>query len=136
MSTQRANTRRANTRRANTRLQACCRVVQRLKDEGLIPDRANQGVQCGKPNTHTCSCFVVNTCECLVCMYTVACQCDDCKFTRKCATKRSHRECTLCHTVACISQPKFKTCGRCKSVFYCSAECQKKHWPAHRHMCK
>merc|ERR1711879_117714 len=31
---------------------------------------------------------------------------------------------------------KFKVCGRCKSVFYCSRECQVKAWPTHKRKCK
>jgi serine/threonine protein phosphatase PrpC len=32
---------------------------------------------------------------------------------------------------------EFKTCGKCKSVFYCSRECQAKHWKAgHKIECK
>ncbi|KAK5713253.1 hypothetical protein LTR15_011616 [Elasticomyces elasticus] len=27
-------------------------------------------------------------------------------------------------------------CGRCKSVMYCSKECQVKHWPLHKDVCK
>lgn len=27
-------------------------------------------------------------------------------------------------------------CSRCKSVFYCSKECQKSHWKAHKPNCK
>lgn len=27
-------------------------------------------------------------------------------------------------------------CGRCKKTYYCSVDCQFKHWPAHKHVCK
>jgi hypothetical protein len=27
-------------------------------------------------------------------------------------------------------------CGRCQKALYCSAECQKKHWPVHKAQCK
>lgn len=30
---------------------------------------------------------------------------------------------------------KNKTCSRCKLVYYCSATCQKKHWPVHKVAC-
>lgn len=29
-----------------------------------------------------------------------------------------------------------KFCSRCRSVYYCGAECQKKDWPVHRNICK
>lgn len=29
-----------------------------------------------------------------------------------------------------------KRCGKCKSVFYCSGECQKDHWKVHKEACK
>src|SRR4051794_20534511 len=31
---------------------------------------------------------------------------------------------------------KFKRCGQCKAVWYCSAECQQKHWSTHKADCK
>jgi len=37
------------------------------------------------------------------------------------------------------SQPttsRLLRCARCKSVFFCSAECQRRHWPSHRPECK
>lgn len=27
-------------------------------------------------------------------------------------------------------------CGRCRSIFYCSKECQRAHWQAHRQNCR
>ncbi|KAG5187399.1 hypothetical protein JKP88DRAFT_218600 [Tribonema minus] len=29
-----------------------------------------------------------------------------------------------------------KKCGACKMVYYCSAECQSSHWPAHKRQCR
>ena len=31
---------------------------------------------------------------------------------------------------------KFKKCGRCQYVRYCSRECQIKDWSSHKHVCK
>merc|ERR1712032_745001 len=33
------------------------------------------------------------------------------------------------------SQPPVR-CGRCKVVFYCGPDCQKKAWPVHKHECQ
>ena len=40
--------------------------------------------------------------------------------------------CLGCH------QPvaKIKLCSRCKTAVYCSAECQRKHWPKHKRDCQ
>lgn len=32
--------------------------------------------------------------------------------------------------------PSMKRCTQCRSVLYCSRECQTKHWPAHKGECK
>jgi len=39
--------------------------------------------------------------------------------------------CSTCFT----ARPKLQTCQRCKSVWYCSKECQRKHWPQHKTYC-
>ncbi|KAJ1197880.1 hypothetical protein NDU88_001725 [Pleurodeles waltl] len=31
--------------------------------------------------------------------------------------------------------PVMKRCVRCRSAFYCSKECQERHWPIHRNRC-
>lgn len=38
-----------------------------------------------------------------------------------------------CHV--CGRTGDMKKCARCKAVFYCGAECQKKHWPEHKKEC-
>ncbi|ROW00327.1 hypothetical protein VMCG_07239 [Cytospora schulzeri] len=51
---------------------------------------------------------------------------------------------TMCGCVNCLTpggamltRQKLKTCGGCRSVFYCSAACQKKDWTSrHKPLCK
>ncbi|KAJ7244430.1 hypothetical protein B0H12DRAFT_1325625, partial [Mycena haematopus] len=40
-----------------------------------------------------------------------------------------------CNEAGCAEEGKSQ-CGRCKERFYCSAECQRKDWPAHKKECK
>jgi len=35
-----------------------------------------------------------------------------------------------------LQVPSFSACGNCRSVVYCSKECQKKNWPNHKEFCK
>jgi len=35
----------------------------------------------------------------------------------------------------CGKEGDLKRCARCKKIWYCSRECQKKGWPAHKHSC-
>ncbi|KAG2501759.1 hypothetical protein HYH03_000259 [Edaphochlamys debaryana] len=32
--------------------------------------------------------------------------------------------------------PSLSRCGRCRRVFYCSPQCQRKHWPSHKPACR
>ena len=44
-----------------------------------------------------------------------------------------HAHCNYC----CSKKKPLKQCGGCKSVFYCSKECQKEDWSkAHKALCK
>ena len=36
----------------------------------------------------------------------------------------------------CCGEPATQRCSKCKSVWYCSRECQLKDWKAHKEMCK
>jgi hypothetical protein len=37
---------------------------------------------------------------------------------------------------ACGDACSFNKCGRCKSVHYCNADCQRSHWKVHKLVCK
>lgn len=39
--------------------------------------------------------------------------------------------CAYCSQENCVAR-----CSICKSVYYCSTDCQKKHWATHKHHCK
>ena len=43
--------------------------------------------------------------------------------------------CDVCGTKRSAAAP-LKTCSRCKRVWYCGADCQKKAWPQHKPQCR
>ncbi|KAJ7114325.1 hypothetical protein C8R44DRAFT_227342 [Mycena epipterygia] len=45
-----------------------------------------------------------------------------------------YMSCTNCHKID--PDLKLSRCGRCKEAWYCSKECQKKHWPKHKEFCR
>ncbi|TFK52252.1 hypothetical protein OE88DRAFT_1657406 [Heliocybe sulcata] len=47
--------------------------------------------------------------------------------------EKNARQCSYCEKLGEHDMPM---CGRCKLVRYCSAECQRKAWPAHKVFCK
>lgn len=49
-------------------------------------------------------------------------------------TKKAYVRSVCC--VCGLRNTKLKCCEACKSVLYCSEECQKKDWPDHKKMCK
>ncbi|KAJ7436877.1 hypothetical protein B0H11DRAFT_2108884 [Mycena galericulata] len=50
------------------------------------------------------------------------------------AREAMHTACTNCHKID--QDLKLSRCGRCKEAWYCSKECQKKHWPGHKVFCR
>ena len=42
--------------------------------------------------------------------------------------------CSYCNAIAI--RDYFKKCAECRRAAYCSKECQKKHWPVHKAVCK
>ena len=52
----------------------------------------------------------------------------------KSETVRSDKTISSCRV--CGKQDELKNCSRCKSVKYCSIECQRKDWPQHKGSCQ
>lgn len=50
--------------------------------------------------------------------------------------KADPNQCLNCSLFSDESPNKYRRCSRCKAVFYCSQECQKKHWKKHKAGCK
>lgn len=47
-----------------------------------------------------------------------------------------HQRCGGCLTYTTDPKKEFKRCAQCKGPAYCSKECQRKHWPAHKKVCE
>lgn len=45
------------------------------------------------------------------------------------------RECIECDAKDCETCNPLYRCSRCQSVYYCSKDCQRKHWKAHKQEC-
>jgi hypothetical protein len=52
------------------------------------------------------------------------------------ASNTGARMCGACRKFEPPGALSLMKCARCKVVFYCDADCQKKHWKEHRPMCK
>jgi len=52
-------------------------------------------------------------------------------FLREKNLPKTTRECFYCSA----SGYKYKKCAKCRLAFYCSLECQTKHWPKHKETC-
>lgn len=70
--------------------------------------------------------------------YTVVMEHTTFEYTKKALAARrvraiaQERQCLFCERF-CFDA---KRCGACKEAWYCGSECQKKHWPAHRLVCR
>ncbi|KAL3779457.1 hypothetical protein ACHAWO_006442 [Cyclotella atomus] len=42
-------------------------------------------------------------------------------------------QCSGCHQM--VDLKLLKCCGACHQTKYCTADCQNKHWPAHKKVC-
>jgi hypothetical protein len=51
------------------------------------------------------------------------------------ATTTQAGACAACGASSIPTDAAFKTCARCKAVQYCSKDCQRTHWPAHKASC-
>lgn len=50
--------------------------------------------------------------------------------------KACHSNCAFCGKGQMAKDLALQRCAKCHSVYYCSRECQKSHWPAHKAKCK
>ena len=48
----------------------------------------------------------------------------------------SDLQCAVCPKNAADAGVRLKKCGGCSSIFYCSPECSRAHWPRHKAQCK
>ncbi|KAG2373566.1 hypothetical protein C9374_012029 [Naegleria lovaniensis] len=51
-------------------------------------------------------------------------------------TTTTEKKCCACCGAKKSATTKLFVCGACKSVLYCSRECQQKDWPQHKQVCK
>ena len=63
---------------------------------------------------------------------------DDPLFWHKWVTFKTACFCSQCGEQSTSPNSKLKHCSRCRSVFYCNVECQRKHWKkgGHKARCK
>ncbi|KAJ7447061.1 hypothetical protein B0H11DRAFT_2248486 [Mycena galericulata] len=50
--------------------------------------------------------------------------------------QRGYRMCDQCGAAESPSVSKFRLCGGCMTTQYCSPDCQRIHWPAHKVICQ
>jgi hypothetical protein len=82
-----------------------------------------------------CACACMCTCVCLFILFFaihIICHQSDSELETLLKSK-----CKMC---ACCGLPKSKSsemrmCSACRAMYYCSVECQKKHWSLHKPFC-
>jgi hypothetical protein len=57
------------------------------------------------------------------------------KHGENCVSNHAER-CEKCRRTRKDKETKFKHCSRCKSIIYCSVECQRDDWKEHKEKCK
>lgn len=45
-------------------------------------------------------------------------------------------KCDNCERTSAETERTLQRCARCKTVFYCSRDCQRQHWKIHKRVCK
>ncbi|KAL7526296.1 hypothetical protein ACHAWF_001714, partial [Thalassiosira exigua] len=95
-------------------------VAQFLVDRGISVDIAPVCGNTIRKMVHTPTLFGPST------MYGII---------RNYITRKECDEKNRCQGCGEIFSRKLSSCGRCKKVFYCSEQCQKSHWRAHKTEC-
>lgn len=80
-------------------------------------------------------CFAIPVCNDMECDLIVK-QNTETMMGQKLSNKRN-RICADCGTIEEIGQQQqMMACARCKVTYYCSKDCQRRHWPEHKKTCK
>jgi hypothetical protein len=58
------------------------------------------------------------------------------RFLWEAERQQAQSACANCGRGEACSGSKHARCGKCKKVHYCSATCQKAHWPEHKLLCR
>jgi len=114
-----------------------------LSDPLLIPDRESDKLYLVTSMARNVRVFCLNNASAIDQSLAKAAKPDNRKRTvayQSAKTERMKSQgCVPCSHCCCIevpSLPEFLECTRCETVFYCSPECQRLHWKAHKAQCK
>ena len=92
---------------------------------------------------HDKNCPKLKMCKCKRCneaFYCIKTDCEKKHWDKNCNLQHEPRVCANCNKtfkfmVAFEGDAKLKKCRRCGLVWYCGAECQRKHWEEHKSSC-